>query len=73
MTMNPKFELVGPPCRSEGCPGVLVMTYHLVSHDMFYECSECGSQFDREPAANKVAYAVSTIRQAVGGLESLDS
>ena len=66
--------LVGPPCRNEGCEGVLVMNYHLVTHGMFYECFKCKAQFDREPAENKLAQSVSTIRQVLGGgVGGLDS
>lgn len=66
--------LVGPPCRSINCGGVLVMMFDIRSKEMFYECHMCHATFDREPAANKLAQSISTIRQALGGgIEGLDS
>ena len=59
----PVFELSGPPCKKEGCTGVLVDTIHLRSQDFFLRCSVCGHEEGHTQAAVKVAEAVAVIER----------
>ncbi len=63
----PLFEFVGPPCESPGCKGVLVASLDLKTKESFDCCSECGTEFHRMPAAEKLGYCCRTIERALKG------
>jgi hypothetical protein len=63
----PQFELVGPSCQHEGCTGVLVDCLTLDSKEFFQRCSECRREFNRQPAAEKLAWAVRSIKRILRG------
>ncbi len=53
----PQFELVGPACEVSPCSGVLTDYLDLESKDYFQRCSLCKGEFNRMPAAQKLAEA----------------
>ena len=63
----PLFELIGPPCETPGCKGVLVDCMQLKSLDFFQCCSVCKAEFNRMPIAEKTAYARRTIGRMFSG------
>ena len=63
----PLFELVGPPCQTPGCKGVLTDSLELRTQDFFRHCSVCGGKFDRMPAQEKLDQAVRTIERVLEG------
>ena len=60
----PQFELVGPPCKKEGCSGVLVDHASWVNGEFFRRCSVCNEECDRMPVSEKLAVSIETIQEA---------
>lgn len=67
----PQFELVGPPCETPGCKGVLVDHVSIrPPQEFFHECSVCSQTFHRVPAAEKLAEAVRVIERVERALSN---
>jgi hypothetical protein len=65
----PTFELVGPPCPKPPCKGVLVdhMSLHARPREFFRRCSQCGTETDRQPAAEKLAWVKRLLNHVLQG------
>ncbi len=50
------FELIGPPCESTGCKGVLINTISNKTNSCFQRCSICGKEFNKMSVDDKFAY-----------------
>ncbi len=44
----PLFELVGPPCPTNGCGGTLVVHLNLGKKERFRVCSKCTLRVDNK-------------------------
>lgn len=66
----PQFELIGPPCESEGCKGVLVDYVTVDVKEYFQKCSVCHQEFGRMSVQDKLDWALRTIERAVKGQKS---
>ena len=72
MTMRvdlPQFEPAGPPCEDPNCTGALTEYVDLRSQEWFQRCSKCGKEFNRTPAAKKLAEARRTIEYVLDGAD----
>lgn len=63
----PMFELVGPPCESPGCKGVLVNTIHLNTWMFSKKCATCEAEFYVMPVKEAMGWAVRTIKRVFKG------
>lgn len=63
----PMFDLVGPPCKTEGCEGVLVSTISLKTEEAFDKCSKCGGEFHKMPVSEKLSWAKRVIGRVLRG------
>lgn len=67
------FELIpiGPPCLDPQCKGILQDHIRWTEpRECYRKCSECGKEYDRMPLADKMGWAVRTIKRAMGGVKS---
>lgn len=66
----PQFELVGPPCETFECKGVLVDHVSLKSKEFFRRCSVCGNEFHRMAGKDKMAWVRRTLEMVCRGEKS---
>ena len=59
----PSFELMGPPCQTEGCKGVLVDHANWKTKEFYRKCSVCEQKFDQESLGQKTERAIETIER----------
>ena len=64
---NPEFKLVGPPCETSECSGVLVRCLCLKKKEVFQRCSECGRDFHRMSAEDALGWVRRIIQGALRG------
>ena len=63
----PMFELIGPPCESAGCDGVLIDFISWRKDEMYKECSKCKKHFYKTTMQEGLNHAVRTIKRVMKG------
>lgn len=63
----PMFELMGPPCDTEGCTGVKVRSIALKTQMMFNQCSVCNAKTEEMTVKEGVDWATRTIEGVLKG------
>lgn len=64
------FEMLpmGPPCEDPKCKGVLQDCIRWTEpRECYRRCSECGKEYGRMPLADKMGWAVRTIKPCLSG------
>lgn len=63
----PQFELVGLPCETSECKGVLTDHVSLKTQEFFRRCSVCNQEFHRMAASEKMKWVERVLERVLKG------
>ena len=63
----PLFELVGPPCKEDGCDGVLWSYIDLKKKVTYKQCTTCKKQYYEVPLKDMLDHFKRTLERVLSG------